>query len=133
MEVDLDREELKRLIILLTQHIVKTMPGGTEDCTHPDSQLRLKLRNARDKPIARDKAPAGSPAVDKTTPHGKIVRVWGLRVRVDPECITAMEQSRAEGRLGAWRTKNPFIKWFMRSVARKAGYPEMFREGIRRY
>ena len=132
MRVDLDREEIKRLIILLTQHIVKTIPAGTEDFTHPDGQLRLKLRDAGNRAIGRDKVVAGPPAMDKTKPGGKVVAVWGLKVHVGHECIAAMEQSRAEGGPGAWQTKNPFIKLFMRTVARKAGYPEMFREGFRK-
>jgi hypothetical protein len=48
MQVDLEHDEIVTLITLLTEHMVKTFPPDeTEDFTHPDSPLCLKLHDAR--------------------------------------------------------------------------------------
>ena len=44
MQVDLEHHEIVTLITLLTEHMVKTFPEGTEDFRHPDSPLCLKLQ-----------------------------------------------------------------------------------------
>jgi hypothetical protein len=47
MQVDLTPEEIERFIILLTVYMLRTTPEEAKDFTHPDSQLCLKLHDAR--------------------------------------------------------------------------------------
>ena len=47
MQVYLTLEEIERLIILLTVDMLRTTPEVAKDFTHPDSQLCLKLHDAR--------------------------------------------------------------------------------------
>jgi len=48
MQIDLERDEIVKLITLPTDHMVKTFPEETEDFIHPDSPLCLKLHDARE-------------------------------------------------------------------------------------
>jgi hypothetical protein len=56
MQIDLEHDEIVTLITLLTEHLVKTFPGETEDYTHPDSPLCLKLHDAREQYIKKVKS-----------------------------------------------------------------------------
>jgi len=47
MQVYLTLEEIERLIILLTVDMLRTTPEVAKDFTHPDSELCLKLHDAR--------------------------------------------------------------------------------------
>jgi hypothetical protein len=60
---------------------------------------------------------------------GKVVRVLGFKVELGPEVLASWKQAEAEKRTGHWQTRNPLVKWFMRTVAKKAGHPDVFREG----
>src|SRR5579862_1081839 len=67
---------------------------------------------------------------------GQMVNVGPLKIRVGPEGIEAWKRAEAEKqdaiasgkpyKAPQWQTKNPLVKFLMRAVARKAGFPGIY-------
>lgn len=57
---------------------------------------------------------------------GKTVRVAGLKVEVGPEVLQSFEEHKSNKEPGMWQGNNRLIRWFMRIVAKRSGYPGIF-------